>query len=142
MANNRTAIYLNNDKYNNLIDEIDALNIFENNIHLYLFAGSLGFSENAKIDLKANGKEIDPNANKTLRDNMHHIRSIAVSSFKDIKDLEENDKCYEEFSKYVNGGLQILDEKFNENPKKDDFITELISLINRQAIKNIKNKTK
>ena len=138
----KTDIYLNDAKFNDLIDEIDKLNLFQNNIHFYLFAGSLGFSKKDKVESskKGQGKEINVATNKTLKDYQEHIRSIAVASTGDVTILNDLDRCYEEFSQYVNGGLAFIDDLYDKNPKPEDFIDEIISLVNRQAIKNLKKK--
>jgi dnd system-associated protein 4 len=131
-------VYLYDDRYTEFRDELNALSLFDNLVELYIFCGSLGFSEEMSIEINKNGTELNKSLD-VLKNNKSRIQSIALSDSQDSNILlEENiDECYKIFSGYVNGGLEYLQNLFEKEKLFSDEakILGILNILDETALK-------
>lgn len=141
MSWKKANVYLNSKKYQDIVNDIDTLKIFDSNVDIFLFAAGIGYSENISEPIERGelGTEIKTKTTDALKNNRQNIQAIALAKTQDLNILSDWDKCAEICSEYVNGGLGILEDLRNKHPQDSDFITQIVELMRRQALKNRKN---
>lgn len=141
MSWKKANVYLNSKKYQDIVNDIDTLKIFDSNVDIFLFAAGIGYSENISEPIERGelGTEIKTKTTDALKNNRQKIQAIALAKTQDLNILSDWDKCAEICSEYVNGGLGILEDLRNKHPQDSDFITQIVELMRRQALKNRKN---
>lgn len=142
MSWKKANVYLNSKKYQDIVNDIDTLKIFDSNVDIFLFAAGIGYSENISEPIERGelGTEIKTKTTDALKNNRQKIQAIALAKTQDLNILNDWDKCAEICSEYVNGGLGILEDLRNKHPQDSDFITQIVELMRRQALKNRKNR--
>ena len=142
MSWKKANVYLNSKKYQDIVNDIDTLKIFDSNVDIFLFAAGIGYSENISEPIERGelGTEIKTKTTDALKNNRQNIQAIALAKTQDLNILSDWDKCAEICSEYVNGGLGILEDLRNKHPQDSDFITQIVELMRRQALKNRKNR--
>ena len=141
MSWKKANVYLNSKKYQDIVNDIDTLKIFDSNVDIFLFAAGIGYSENISEPIERGelGTEIKTKTTDALKNNRQKIQAIALAKTQDLNILSDWDKCAEICSEYVNGGLGILEDLRKKHPQDSDFITQIVELMRRQALKNRKN---
>mgnify|MGYP001499364663 CR=1 FL=1 len=142
MSWKKANAYLNSAKYQEIVKDIETLKIFSSNVDIFIFAAGIGFSNNIcePIEKGQNGTEIKTSSTDALKNNLQYIQAIALAKKQDVTILDDWDECVVICSEFVNGGLSMLEDLRNEYPQDSTYIDQLVQLMRRQAIKNIKNK--
>lgn len=107
---------------------------FRTNANFFCFCASLGVSKQNFIPTKDKANEV--------RDQVFSnyglegvIFSVAIAHLEDVQVLNDNDKCYEIFEGYVNGGLDII-KKESKQYDDEELAYKLLNMTNLRSIEN------
>ena len=152
------SVLVNQDLFNNFINDISVLNklgfipiiIHGGGKRISIKLNEAGIKSNFIDGLRVTDKKsiiiveevlniFNKEITDALKNNRQNIQAIALAKTQDLNILNDWDKCAEICSEYVNGGLGILEDLRNKHPQDSDFITQIVELMRRQALKNRKN---
>ena len=123
-------------KYDGLIKFLVSKgNLFTYIYSLFNFAASYGYAKNRFIKTTKQRERVTDKIYENAKADVN-IYAIALAHEKDMKVLDDKDKCFEIYEGYVNGGLEEIKSISDRLPDESLFRNEILNLITSQAQKN------
>ncbi len=110
-------------------------NLFTYIYSLYNFAASYGYSKKRFVKTEKVRERVTDKIYENSKADVN-IYAIALAHEKDMKILDDKDRCYEIYEGYVNGGLEEIQSISDKFPDETLFRNEILNQITSQAQKN------